>query len=136
MCLSSRCPFVSLVSFVPSAPAAQQADLDWRPRPGDGAARSPPSPTTRPRRGGTRPGMAGGAYFSALLEFGAVIRAASRRPRDATGALRSAQRDETRGLRRRRFPALGLSYYRLQDQRNPAANLYRYGPPASDKRVE
>ena len=56
-------------------------------------------------------GMAGGAYFNALLESGN-----HREPptdRTAAGDVRTAQRAETRSFAVA-FPALGLSYYRLR----------------------
>jgi hypothetical protein len=56
-------------------------------------------------------GMAGGAYFSALLESG-THRAPST-DRTAAGDLQSASRVDMRSLAVN-FPALGLSYYRLR----------------------
>src|SRR4051794_30707831 len=56
-------------------------------------------------------GMAGGAYFNALIESGT-----HREPptdRNPAGDLRAASRTDTRSLAVA-FPALGLSYYRLR----------------------
>ena len=56
-------------------------------------------------------GMAGGAYFNALIEGGSHRVPSSERT--AAGDLQSAWRAETRSISVA-FPALGLSYYRLQ----------------------
>jgi hypothetical protein len=56
-------------------------------------------------------GMAGGAYFNALLESG--DHRAPPADRTAAGDLRPAQRAETRSFAVA-FPALALSYYRLR----------------------
>ena len=56
-------------------------------------------------------GLAGGAYFNALLEAGT-----NREPsldRTSTGALQNAWRSDTRGFAIA-YPALGLSYYRMR----------------------
>ena len=56
-------------------------------------------------------GLAGGAYFNALLETGSYREPSTER--STAGALNSAWRGESRGLAVA-FPALGLSYYRLR----------------------
>ena len=56
-------------------------------------------------------GLAGGAYFSSIVEYGASQD--PRRPTDAGGLARSAWRSSTRGIAVA-YPALGLSYYRLR----------------------
>jgi hypothetical protein len=56
-------------------------------------------------------GLAGGAYFSALVEYGTAQDPKS--ATDASGAALPSWRDRTRGFTVA-FPALGLSYYRLQ----------------------
>src|SRR5258708_2823889 len=56
-------------------------------------------------------GMAGGAYFNALIESGAQTE--PRSERTAAGDPQSASRANTRSFAVA-FPALGLSYYRLR----------------------
>jgi hypothetical protein len=56
-------------------------------------------------------GLAGGAYFNALIEYGKVQEPAQ--ATDPTGAALPAWRDSARGFTVA-FPALALSYYRLQ----------------------
>jgi long-subunit fatty acid transport protein len=56
-------------------------------------------------------GMAGGAYFNALIEWGAQTE--PRSERTAAGDPQSASRANTRSFAVA-FPALGLSYYRLR----------------------
>jgi hypothetical protein len=56
-------------------------------------------------------GMAGGAYFNALIEFGSQHQPSS--DRTVTGDPQTASRTEPRSVAVA-FPALGLSYYRLR----------------------
>ena len=105
-------PFVSLVSLVLfAAPvAAQTTDLIGIRAQGMGGAFTAVADDATASWWNPA-GMAGGAYFNALLESGS-----SREPpseRRAAGTLQNAWRADTRSVAVA-FPALGLSYYRLR----------------------
>jgi len=109
VCLVFFASFASSVSFVSPA-NAQPADLVGTRAQGmagaftavaDDATASWWNPA----------GMAGGAYFNALIESGAQT--APRSERTAAGDPQSASRANTRSFAVA-FPALGLSYYRLR----------------------
>ena len=105
-------PFVSLVSLVLfAAPVvAQTTDLIGIRAQGMGGAFTAVSDDATASWWNPA-GMAGGAYFNALLESGS-----SREPpseRNAAGTRQNAWRAETRSFAVA-FPALGLSYYRLR----------------------
>src|SRR3954469_3415174 len=100
---------VSLVSFVPRV-SAQQADaVGVRAQGMAGAFTAVADDATA--SWWNPAGMAGGAYFNALIEAGSHDEPPSER--NAIGAPRNAQRADTRGFAVA-FPALGLSYYHLR----------------------
>jgi hypothetical protein len=105
-------PFVSLVSFVLlAAPAAAQPPdaIGVRAQGMGGAFTAVADDATA--SWWNPAGMAGGAYFNALIEAGTQRDP----PSDRTdfGALQNAARADTRSFAVA-FPALGLSYYHLQ----------------------
>lgn len=105
-------PFVSLVSFVLlSAPLAAQSPevVGVRAQGMGGAFTAVADDATA--SWWNPAGMAGGAYFNALLESGTQREPAT--DPNAAGAPRAAMRTDTRSLAVA-FPALGLSYYRLR----------------------
>src|SRR3979409_2095750 len=101
--------FVSVVSFVfLAAPlAAQPADVIGVRASGMGGAFTAVADDATASWWNPA-GMAGGAYFNALIEFGNHHEPSS--DRAATGDPQSASRTEPRGVAVA-FPALGLSYY-------------------------
>ena len=74
------------------------------------AARLSPSPMMPPRPGGTRQGIAGGAYANAVIEYGQMQE--PRTERDPAGQPTAAWRMRPRGIAIA-IPSLGVSYYRL-----------------------
>src|ERR1700704_2735214 len=104
-------PFVSLVSFVfMAAPlAAQTTDTIGVRAQGMGGAFTAVADDATASWWNPA-GMAGGAYFNALLESGRRQEPSS--DRTAAGDPQRASRAETRSFAVA-FPALGLSYYRL-----------------------
>jgi hypothetical protein len=104
--------FVSVVSFVfLAAPlAAQPADVIGVRATGMGGAFTAVADDATASWWNPA-GMAGGAYFNALIESGSQREPAS--DRTAAGDPQSAWRATTRSLAVA-FPALGLSYYRLR----------------------
>jgi hypothetical protein len=105
-------PFVSLVSLVLlAAPvAAQTTDTIGVRAQGMGGAFTAVADDATASWWNPA-GMAGGAYFNALIESGSQSEPPS--DRTAAGAPQSAWRADTRSLAVA-FPALGLSYYRLR----------------------
>src|SRR5260221_14438342 len=105
-------PFVPLVSFVLiAAPlAAQPTDAIGVRAQGMGGAFTAVADDATASWWNPA-GMAGGAYFNALLESGAQTE--PRSDRTAAGDPQSASRANTRSFAVA-FPALGLSYYRLR----------------------
>src|ERR1700709_929601 len=105
-------PFVSLVSFVLlAAPlAAQTPDVIGVRAQGMGGAFTAVADDATASWWNPA-GMAGGAYFNALIEVG--TQREPQRDRSPSGDLQNAGRADTRSFAVA-FPALGLSYYRLQ----------------------
>src|SRR5216110_1745181 len=105
-------PFVSVVSLVlMAAPlAAQTADTIGVRAQGMGGAFTAVADDDTASWWNPA-GMAGGAYFNALLESGSRQEPPS--DRNAGGQPQSASRAEMRNFAAA-FPALGLSYYRLR----------------------
>src|SRR3954471_2517793 len=101
--------FVSLVSCVPRA-SAQPADVVGVRASGMGGAFTAVADDATASWWNPA-GMAGGAYFNALIESGTHREPST--DRNPAGDPRAASRTDTRSLAVA-FPALGLSYYRLR----------------------
>jgi hypothetical protein len=108
-CLVFFVSFVSLVSCVPSARAQGDESIGVRAQGMGGAFTAVADDATA--TWWNPAGLAGGAYFNALLEDGSHREPGS--DRNTAGAPQAAWRSGTRGIAVA-FPALGLSYYRLR----------------------
>jgi hypothetical protein len=109
VCLVSSVSFVASVSVVSPASAQPPDPVGIRAQGMGGAFTAVADDATA--SWWNPAGMAGGAYFNALVEAGT-----HREPsddRNALGDLQNAARADTRSFAVA-FPALGLSYYRLQ----------------------
>ena len=111
VCFVSSVSFVAFVSFVrtPAAHAQAPDAIGVRAQGMGGAFTAVADDATA--SWWNPAGLAGGAYFNALIDAGSYREPAS--DRTSTGALQSAWRSDTRSVAVA-FPALGLSYYRLR----------------------
>ena len=96
------------------------------------AARSPPSPTMRRRRGGIRPAWPAAPTSTAFSKRQSPRAALRPHPERRSAASRCATRRRSFAVA---FPALGLSYYRFGSVKYSRKPL-QVQPPASDKRGE